>query len=191
MLKIITGSAKGKKLLTPKGEQTRPTSERIKEAVFSSLQFDLENRRVLDLFAGCGHTGLEAFSRGSASVMLVDNAQAAMAVVQQNAKNTGFFGVCRFLVSDYRNYIRKAAGKDTFDLVFIDPPYGMECCREAVARLCEANLLLRGALVVLESGTEPIDPAADFPDFEVLKSTHYGTKSFVNILLYRGKEANV
>ena len=187
MLKIITGTAKGRKLLTLEGEDTRPTSERIKEAIFSSLQFDLEHRKVLDLFAGCGQLGLEALSRGADSVMFVDASMDAMNVVKQNAKNTGFFDVCRYLVSDYRNYIRKAAGRDTFDLVLIDPPYAMACCREAVRRLCEAHLLMRGAILVLESGEEPIAPETDFPGFDVLKSTRYGTKTFVNILLWRGE----
>lgn len=192
MLKIITGSAKGKRLQTPEGKATRPTSERIKEAVFSSLQFDIEGRHVLDLFAGCGQLGLEALSRGADSVMFVDASMDAMNIVKANARATGFFDKCRYLVSDYRNYIRKAAGRDVYDLVFIDPPYDMECCREAVGRLTDAGLLAKGAIVVLESGTEDIDPTdAAFGGFEVLKSTHYGKKTAINILLYRGKEGSV
>ncbi|MCQ2413844.1 MAG: 16S rRNA (guanine(966)-N(2))-methyltransferase RsmD [Clostridia bacterium] len=191
MLKIITGKAKGKKILTLEGEATRPTSERIKEAVFSSIQFEIENRRVLDLFAGSGQMGLEALSRGAESAMFIDAAKEAMDIVKKNAEATGFFGASRFLVSDYRNYIRKAAGRDVYDLVFVDPPYGMECCRESVERLLKAGMLADGALVVLESGTEFDElPAEDevFSSFEVLKSTHYGKKTFVNILKYRKGE---
>ena len=187
MLRIITGKAKGKKIETLEGEATRPTSERIKEAVFSSIQFDIEDRRVLDLFAGSGQLGLESLSRGAASVSFVDSAREAMDIVKRNAKSTGFFDECRYIVSDWRNYIRKASGKDRYDLVFIDPPYSMECCVDALSRLTEAELLADGAIVVLESGTEEIDPLA-YPDFEVIKSTHYGKKTFVNILLYRGRE---
>lgn len=187
MLRIITGKAKGKKIETLLGEATRPTSERIKEAVFSSIQFDIEARRVLDLFAGSGQLGLEALSRGAASVSFVDSAREAIDVVKRNAKSTGFFDECRYIVSDWRNYIRKASGRDKYDLVFIDPPYSMECCADALARLTEAELLEGGAIVVLESGTENID-TAQLSDFEVIKSTHYGKKTFVNILLYRGRE---
>lgn len=187
MLRIITGTAKGKKLKTLEGEATRPTSERIKEAVFSSIQFDIEGRRVLDLFAGSGQMGLEALSRGSGSVMFIDLAREAIDIVKENARTTGFFDKCRNLASDWRNYIRKASGRDVYDLVFIDPPYANECCAEAVRRLLEAGMLAVGAIVVTESGTENIDPA-DFPEFEVIKSTHYGKKTFVNILLYRGGE---
>jgi 16S rRNA (guanine(966)-N(2))-methyltransferase RsmD len=187
VLRIITGKAKGKKIETLEGEATRPTSERIKEAVFSSIQFDVENRRVLDLFAGSGQLGLEALSRGAASASFVDSAREAIDVVKKNAKSTGFFDACRYIVSDWRNYIRKASGRDKYDLVFIDPPYAMECCGDALTRLSESALLERGAIVVLESGTEDVDVTA-FPNFEVIKSTHYGKKTFVNILLYKGDE---
>ena len=187
MMRIITGSAKGKKLVTLEGDATRPTSERIKEAIFSSLQFETEGRRGLDLFAGSGQMGLEAMSRGAASVTFIDSSREAMEVVKQNAKTTGFFESCRYLVSDYGNYIRKAAGRDSYDLVFIDPPYAAECCAEAVGRLIRAELLIPGAIVVLESGTEEIDMTdSRFADFEVIKTTHYGKKSFVNILFYKG-----
>ena len=184
MLRIITGKAKGKRIETLEGEATRPTSERIKEALFSSIQFDIENRRVLDLFAGSGQLGLEALSRGAKSVSFVDSSREAIEIVKKNAKTTGFFDVSRYMVSDYRNYIRKASGRDVYDLVFIDPPYAMECCAEALTLLLERGLLADGAIVVTESGTEEINPL-DFPSFEVIKSTHYGKKTFLNILLYR------
>ena len=186
MLRIITGTAKGKRIETLLGEATRPTSERIKEAMFSSIQFDIENRRVLDLFAGSGQLGLEALSRGAVSASFVDSERDAMDIVKKNAKATDFFDKCRYIVSDWRNYIRKAAGRDKYDLVFIDPPYSMECCRDARARLVSASLLESGAIVVLESGTEEITPES-LSDFEVIKSTHYGKKTFLNILLYRGE----
>ncbi len=185
MLRIITGTAKGKHIQTLEGEATRPTSERIKEAVFSSIQFDIEDRRVLDLFAGSGQLGLEAMSRGAASVSFVDSSREAMDIVKKNAVATGFFDKSRYIVSDWRNYIRKASGRDVYDLVFVDPPYSMECCADALKRLLEAELLASGAIVVLESGTEELD-LSEFSDFEVIKSTHYGKKTFVNIILYKG-----
>ena len=187
MLRIITGTAKGKKLKTLEGEATRPTSERIKEAVFSAIQFDIEDRRVLDLFAGSGQMGLESLSRGAASVMFIDSAREAIEIVKENAKTTGFSDKCKYLVSDYRNYIRKASGREGFDLVFIDPPYAMKSSIDAAKRLLEAGLLRAGAIVVLESGEDEID-LSELSSFEVIKSTHYGKKSFINILLYKEKE---
>ena len=186
-MRIITGTTKGKRLKTLEGELTRPTSERMKEAIFSAIQFDLEERTVLELFAGCGQLGLEALSRGAKSAMFVDASNDAIAIVKQNAQTTDFFSLSRFLTSDYRNYIRKASGREGFDLVFIDPPYAMECSLDAAKRLAEAGLLRSGAIVVLESGEEEIDAAA-LSGFEVQKETQYGKKTALRILLYRGED---
>lgn len=186
MLRIITGSLKGKKLYSLEGEATRPTSDRIKGAMFSSIQFDIENRKVLDLFAGTGQLGLEALSRGASSVSFVDMEREAIDIVKKNTTLCGVFDKCRYSVADWRNYIRKASGRDRFDLVFIDPPYAMKCCIEAVKRLCEGELLLPGAILVLESGEEEIDLCGEqFSRFELIKSTSYGKKTAVNILLFR------
>ena len=191
MMRIITGSAKGKKLVSLEGDATRPTSERIKEAIFSSIQFDVEGRRVLDLFAGSGQMGLEALSRGASKATFIDLSREAMEIVKQNAKLTGFFDKSHFLVSDWRNYIRKASGREQFDLVFVDPPYAMECCAEAANYLAEKELIIPGAIVVLESGEEEIsmdDPRLS--GYRAIKSTHYGKKTFVNILFYEGREVS-
>lgn len=189
MVRIITGSKKGKKLVTLEGDATRPTSERIKGAIFSSIQFDVENRRVLDLFAGSGQLGFEALSRGAESVTFVDSEREAMEIVKKNARALDFFDRAKYSVADYRNYIRKAAGRDRFDLVFIDPPYSMECCVEAALRLRDAELIIPGAILVLESGSEQISAEDErLADFEFVKSTDYGKKTSVNILIYRGKD---
>jgi 16S rRNA (guanine(966)-N(2))-methyltransferase RsmD len=190
MMRIITGSAKGKKLVSLEGDATRPTSERIKEAVFSSIQFDVEGRRVLDLFAGSGQMGLEALSRGASRATFIDLSREAMEIVKQNARLCGFFDDSHFLVSDWKNYIRKASGREQYDLVFVDPPYAMQCCADAAAYLAEKELIIPGAIVVLESGEEEIsldDPILN--GYRVIKSTHYGKKTFVNILFYEGGEA--
>lgn len=190
MMRIITGTAKGKKLVSLEGDATRPTSERIKEAVFSSIQFDVEGRRVLDLFAGSGQMGLEALSRGAEKATFIDLSREAMDIVKQNARTTGFFDVSHFLVSDWRNYIRKASGREQFDLVFVDPPYAMECCADAADYLAERELIIPGAIVVLESGEEEISLDDErLAGYRVIKSTHYGKKTFVNILFYEGREA--
>ena len=190
MMRIVTGSAKGKKLVSLEGDATRPTSERIKEAIFSSIQFDVEGRRVLDLFAGSGQMGLEALSRGAEKATFIDLSREAMEIVKQNSKITGFFDVSHFLVSDWRNYIRKASGREQFDLVFVDPPYAMQCCAEAANYLAEKELIIPGAIVVLESGEEEIDLGDPrLSGYRAIKSTHYGKKTFVNILFYEGREA--
>ena len=187
MMRIITGSAKGRKLMTLEGDATRPTSERIKGAIFSSIQFELENRRVLDLFAGSGQMGLEALSRGAERATFIDSSREAMEIVKKNAVSTGLFDRSHFLVSDFRNYIRKASGRESYDLVFVDPPYAMECCVEAAELLAKSKLVIPGAIVVLESGEEMVDISdSRLTGYELIKSASYGKKTAVTILLYRG-----
>ena len=190
MVKIITGIFKGRKLKTPEGQDvTRPTSERIKGAMFSSIQFDIENRRVLDLFAGSGQLGFEAMSRGASSVTFVDAEREVMELVKENARSLGIFDKCRYSVSDWRNFVRKAQGRDSYDLVFIDPPYADACCAEAADCLAWSGILLPGALVILESGEENPTLFADkLSGYEVMKHTEYGKKTALTVLIYRGRE---
>ena len=154
-MRIITGIAKGKTLTTLPGESTRPTAEKVKEAIFSSLQFELEGRRVLDLFAGSGQLGLEALSRGAEHVMFVDASREAIDVVKENARRTGFFDACRYLVSDYRNYIRKAADRDRYHIVFIDPPYALHAASDAIARILDAHLAHDGCIFIQSRALRP------------------------------------
>ena len=181
-MRIITGKAKGINLKTLEGDSTRPTSQRVKEAVFSMLQFDVEGRRVLDLFAGSGQMGLEAISRGADSAVLVDKSLDAVKVINYNVVKTKFIESVDVRKDDYISFLNRYRG-DKFDIVFIDPPYAMECCKEALLRLADSELIIPGAIIVLESGEEEPD-FSDREDIEVLKSTHYGKKTFVNILLY-------
>lgn len=186
MMRIITGKAKGKKLFTLEGDATRPTSERIKGAIFSAIQFDIEGRRVLDLFAGSGQMGLEALSRGAAHATFIDSSRDAMEIVKKNAVATNLFDESKFIVSDGANYLRKCAGRDKYDLVFIDPPYAMNLCKKTVEALLRYETLSDGAIVVIESGEEEIDLGIlPYSNFEVIKTTSYGKKTAVNILLYR------
>ena len=189
MMRIITGRARGVKLETLPGEATRPTSERVKGAIFSSLQFELEGRRVLDLFAGSGQMGLEALSRGAVSCTFADASPEAMAVVKENAKRTGFFDACRYLISDYRNVIRKAAGRDEYDLIFIDPPYATEAAGDAVLRILEAGLAAPGAILVTEAGRGDLLPV--LPEGLVLRKAARYSVSHVAIYEWRGNDEGV
>lgn len=183
MMRIITGRARGMKLDTLEGEMTRPTSERAKMAVFSSLQFELEGRRVLDLFAGSGQMGLEAVSRGAAHAVLVDQSKDAVRIIRKNAEHTRLEEDCTIVCSDFAEFLRQRRGHDPFDLVFIDPPYGMRACRAAVEAILDNRLLKPYGILVLESG-EPDPLGVDTPiadKFEVLKSARYGV-AYVTIL---------
>ena len=188
-MRIITGKAKGVRLATLPGDATRPTSERVKEAIFSSLQFDLEGRRALDLFAGSGQLGLEALSRGAVSCTFIDAAPEAIAVVKENAKKTGFFSDCKYLISDYRSYLRKAGKGEGFSLIFIGPPYALDAVADAVLRILASKIAKPGCLLVCESGSPDLlaklGDAAD--KFDVQKEARYGI-TYITLLRYKGEE---
>ena len=154
MMRIITGSAKGKKLVSLEGDATRPTSERIKEAVFSSIQFDVEGRRVLDLFAGSGQLGLEALSRGAEYAVFNDSSREAAAIIRANAEKTHFTDACEILSTDWKPVLRRFSGREKFDLVFLDPPYAGGFWPKVLAEMVEKDSLANGAIIVCESADE-------------------------------------
>ncbi len=121
-MRVITGSARGRRLITvPGSDLVRPTSEKVKEGLFSSIQFDIEGRRILDLFAGCGQLAIEALSRGAVSCTFCDASEVSLGVVRQNIKNCGFENVSRVVKSDYASYLLRCNEK--YDIIFMDPPY--------------------------------------------------------------------
>lgn len=120
-MRVITGKARGVKLLTLEGESVRPTSEKTKEAVFSAIQFEIEGRRVLDLFAGSGQLGIEALSRGAERAVFIDQSAEALEVVKFNVKKTGFEKQSVVSRMDYSQFLKGT--KEIFDIAFIDPPY--------------------------------------------------------------------
>ena len=186
MMRIITGRARGIQLVTLEGDMTRPTSERAKMAIFSSLQFELEGRRVLDLFAGSGQMGLEAVSRGAAHAVLVDQSKDAVKVIQKNAEKTRLSEDCTIICSDFAEFLRQRRGKEPFDMVFIDPPYAMRACKAAVEALLENRLLKPHGIIVLESAEpDPLGVGTPLAEkFETVKSARYGA-AYVNILTPR------
>ncbi len=186
-MRIITGSRRGVRLESLEGDNTRPTSERVKEAIFSAIQFELADRRVLDLFAGSGQMGLEALSRGAEAAVFVDASEDAVRIIRSNIEKCGFSDITRHKISDYRTYLSKA--DDSFDLVFIDPPYAMNASEDSLRRLVKSELLNDGALVVLESG-QPLDTGALPCGFTVKKEARYSI-SYVTILVYHKEEAAV
>ncbi len=183
MMRIITGRARGIKLDTLDGDMTRPTSERAKEAIFSRLQFEVEGRRVLDLFAGSGQMGLEALSRGAEHAVLVDQSKEAVAIIRKNAERTRLADHCTVVCADFADYLRARKGKDPFDMIFIDPPYAMHACRAAVETILECRLLKPHGILILES-EEPHPLGTETPllaRFDVLKCAKYG-KAWVTII---------
>jgi len=176
MMRIITGRARGIKLDTLQGDNTRPTSERAKESVFSMLQFDIEGRRVLDIFAGSGQMGLEAVSRGAESATFVDSSKDAVAVIKRNIEKTRLADSCRVLCAKAEDFVRTVRGRECFDIVFIDPPYALHAAAPTISALLDAKMIKSSSILVCES--EEADIFEKMPQlrakFEVLKTAKYG-----------------
>jgi len=153
-MRIITGKARGTKLNTLAGEATRPTAERTKEAIFSIINFDIAGARVLDLFAGSGQLGLEALSRGAEHAVFNDSSREAAAIIRANVEKTHFADACEVLSTDWQPVLRRFANKQTFHLVFLDPPYAGGFLPKVLAKMIEWNLLADGAVIVCESAHE-------------------------------------
>ncbi len=182
MMRIITGKARGVRLKTLEGDATRPTTERVKEAVFSMIQFDIEGRDVLDLFAGSGQMGLEALSRGAKSAVLIDQSKDAIKIIEENATKTKLIADCVIQQSNCMDYIRRNRGKK-FDIVFMDPPYASDLYRLVLRALMESDCLKPTTMIICESDTQEIfaEDTELFRQFEVKKVSRY-SKTVITIL---------
>jgi len=190
MMRIITGRARGVRLNTLAGENTRPTSERAKEAIFSTLQFDIQGKAVLDLFAGSGQMALEALSRGAEHAVLCDASKAAGQVIRENATKTRLLPLCEITVLDWEVLLRNLKKRKSFGLVFLDPPYALGVIPSVLEQLLEYGLLEKDAKIVCETAAEK-DVFGENENlrekFSVLRTARYGA-AFVTILSPNFKE---
>ena len=184
MMRIITGSARGIKLETLEGLDTRPTAERVKESVFSMLQFELENRKVLDLFAGSGQMGLEALSRGASVCTFVEKNLEAMEIVKRNAKKTKLIDRSKILNVDYNEYLRGCRSREKFDIVILDPPYSQKIIPQILETLVKFDLLNANAKVVCES-EDDIEYTCE--GLQTVKHNKYG-RVYITVLAKEGEE---
>ena len=169
-MRVITGRARGRSLETlPGGDVVRPTSQKVKEGVFSAIQFHVAGARVLDLFAGSGQMGIEALSRDAALCVFVDESREASAVSIRNLKSTGLFSSARVIVNSAERYLERA--KDTFDIIFLDPPYRMGTVQRMLP-LAEP-VTAPGGFVVCETERECVLPET-VGELTLKKSYRYG-----------------
>lgn len=153
-MRIITGLAKGAKLITLDSYDTRPTTEKTKEAIFSMIQFETEGRRVLDLFGGSGQLALEALSRGADKATIIDESRDAVNIIIENAKHTKLYDRCSISVSSAETYIKRFSG-EKFHLIFMDPPYASTLMKDCLSLISERDILEEGGTIICESETEP------------------------------------
>ncbi|MEY8386468.1 16S rRNA (guanine(966)-N(2))-methyltransferase RsmD [Oscillospiraceae bacterium 38-13] len=172
-MRVITGSAGGRRLLELEGRETRPTTSRVKEGIFSALQFDIEGRRVLDLFAGTGQMGIECLSRGAASAVFVEARRDAAALVKQNLALTGLADRAVVVNGDARDYVVRTA--EQFDLVFLDPPYASGQLEEMLGRLTAPgfDILRPYGIIVAEHPAGKSLPALP-PLYRLRRTYRYG-----------------
>ena len=173
-MRIITGKAKGIKLFTLDGLDTRPTSERSKEAIFSMLQFDIEGRVVLDLFAGSGQMGLEALSRGAARAYLVDKGRGAYDIIKRNIEKSHLNDGCVAVCEDSISFLKKQSGVERFDIIFLDPPYTSDLINEALNVLFDKSLIKESSYIVCESDRFDIMSEKNISRFEIIKTMKHG-----------------
>lgn len=147
-MRVITGKARGTVLKTPDGNATRPTADRVKEAVFSMLQFEIQGAAVLDLFGGTGQLGIEALSRGAGSAVFVDASEAACRLIAENLKRTKLQDQGTVVRSDYLVYLKRCSEK--FDIVFLDPPYAEKYLENSLNMITEIDILQTGGIIVTE-----------------------------------------
>lgn len=179
-MRIISGSARGLKLVTPEGLGTRPTTDRVKEAMFNLIQSFLPCDGVLDLFAGSGALGLEALSRRCGFGVFVDDSKKALEIVKKNAEKAKLFERCEFVQKNSISYLEEC--EKGFGIIFLDPPYNKGFLNKAFEIIKKRKLLLPDGIIVAEreAGGEEISEK----DFECIKHARYG-KTTVSVYKYR------
>lgn len=178
-MRVITGEAKGRRLKTLSGEDVRPTAERVKEAIFSILQFDIEGRNMLDLFAGSGQMGIEALSRGARCCTFVDSSRLAASVIKENVLHCGFENRARIISGDSIGYISRSS--ELFDIAFVDPPYYSGLYAKALEPL--AARMNTGGGIVCEAPND-VELPESAGDFTRRREYRYGR---VIVAVYRHK----
>lgn len=170
-MRVITGKARGIQLKTPQGMQTRPTADRVKEALFSIIRFDVANAKVLDLFGGTGQLGIEALSQGAGSAVFVDAREEACSLIRENLKKTHLENQAMVVRADYMEYLNRC--REQFDIIFLDPPYAEVFLENALNRITEIDILCSGGIIVAE---RPVgkDLFQEYPNYSRSKDYKYG-----------------
>ena len=170
-MRVITGKARGVQLKTPEGMDTRPTTDRVKEALFSIINFDIPGASVLDLFGGTGQLGIEALSRGAKSAVFVDAREESCRLIRENLKRTRLEQDAKVVRSDYLAYLGRT--KEQFDIILLDPPYAEVFLENALKRITEIDILHSGGIIVAERPLGKELPW-EFDGFERSRDYKYG-----------------
>ena len=178
-MRVISGTARGRRLNELQGMETRPTTDRVKEALFNIVQFEIPGRQVLDLFAGTGQLGIEALSRGAERCVFVDQRRDAAALVRENLKLTGLGEKGRVIQGDSLAYLHTC--REKFHVIFLDPPYQSGLLEKAMETIAAFDILREHGIMVCESPLEQVLPELPQP-YERGKDYRYGK---IKLTVYR------
>ena len=183
-MRVISGTAKGKKLNSLEGLETRPTLDRVKEAVFNIIQFDIKDSVVLDLFSGSGALGIEALSRGAKEAILCDASSKAIKIINKNLEETRLKDKAKVINSDYLETLSKIKDKK-FDIIFLDPPYKSDYVEKSIEYISKYNLLAENGIIIVETNDKnKIDEIKAKKGLEVYDTRKYG----IAIIIFIRKE---
>lgn len=186
-MRVIAGTARSVPLKSRDGLDTRPTTDRVKEAVFNIIQFEIEGRSVLDLFGGSGALAIEALSRGAKDAVIVDKDPQAVSAIRENLERTKLRQHAEICRMDYLMFLNSC--KKRFDLVFLDPPYAEKFLENALKRISEIDILKSGGIIITERpATKSLD--SELPGLERSRDYRYGKTVITLFRKQTGGQAN-
>ena len=178
-MRIISGKARGTKLYTLEGENTRPTLDRVKESIFSIIQSEIEGAKILDLFAGSGAIGLEFLSRGAEKAVLCDNSKEAINIIKKNIEKTHMEKQASLINADFENCLEKLKNEQ-FDIIYLDPPYATDYIYKAIQNIIKLNIVTEESLIIIETDDENrVEKEIENIDIEIVDKRKYGRATII------------
>ena len=182
-MRIISGKARGTKLYTLEGENTRPTLDRVKESIFNIIQNEIEGTKILDLFAGSGAIGLEFLSRGAEKAVLCDKSKEAINIIKKNVEKTHMEPKTQIINMDFENCLDKIKNEQ-FDIIYIDPPYATDYILKSLKKIIKLHIAKKESLIIIETDDEQrIEKQIENIDVEIIDRRKYGRATIIFLSL--------
>ncbi len=168
-MQVITGTARGRRIKAPEGNDVRPTTQKVKEAIFSSIQFEIGGANVIDLYCGCGQLGIEALSRGGHNCVFVDKSKKSIEFTKENLVSTQLENSAKVVLMEVDSFLKST--KESFDIAFLDPPYSKGLAQATLPILAEK--MSDAGIIIVEHECDDILPQ-EINEFKVFKEYHHG-----------------
>jgi len=178
-MRIISGKARGTKLYTLEGENTRPTLDRVKESIFNIIQSQIEGAKILDLFAGSGAIGLEFLSRGAEKAVLCDNSKEAINIIKKNIEKTHMADQVQLINTNFESCLEKLKNEQ-FDIIYLDPPYATDYIYKAIQNIIKLNIVTKESLIIIETDDEKrVEKEIENLDVKIVDKRKYGRAAII------------